>query len=198
MPRQILIFVLLFGGCASVSEYYSPEVAWSDWLTVGSCGHKFELFRRELADGVSLEILGPYLYIFRLEKGKTVQFKSKNVKVTNIDTGSSVNISISHIKTGVLEDFYHNLYKDIKEKQFNALDEIKGTGKYEQMEMNYGEWSAFRGKRDIFRINLDKPTFEPKSTIKIDLPIFLVQGIPVKIEPITFKWKKGTSLACVQ
>ncbi len=128
----------------------------------------------------------------------TIQFKSRIVKVTNIDTGEFANIPITKIKTGILLQFDHDLYKDIEEKHFDALDEFKGTGKYEQMEINWGEWSAFRGKRDIFRISLDKPNFVPNSTIEIDMPQFLLQGVPVKIEPIIFKWKKGTSVACVQ
>ncbi len=69
MPKLTLIFVILLGGCTTVSEYYSPQVEWSDWTTVGSCGNKFEIFKRDISDGVSFEMIGPYLYIFRLREG---------------------------------------------------------------------------------------------------------------------------------
>ncbi len=198
MPRLVLLLALLLGGCTSVSEYYSPEVDWSDWTTVGACGNKFEVFKRDISDGVTLEMIGPYFYLFRLSKGKTLQFNSNIVKVKNIDTGSSINIEIKNIKTGVLDKFYRNLYRNIEEKSFDALEEFQGTGSYEQMDMKWGEWSAFRGKRDIFRIDIEKPDSESKATVEIDLPLFLVQGEPVKMDPIIFRWKKGTSLACVQ
>lgn len=199
MSRLLIAFVILLGGCTSISEYYSPEVEWSDWTTVGSCGNKFEIFKREVSDGITLEMIGPYFYLFRLNQGKTIQLKSNIVKVTNSDTGDSTDIAIKNIKTGVFfDDFYRNLYRDIKERHFGPLELFQGTGNYQQIEMNWGEWSAIKGKRDIFRIKLEEPNFESHATLEIDFPLFLAQGIPVDIKPITFKWKRGRTLACVQ
>ena len=197
MARLVLLFSILLGGCTSVSEYYSPEVQWSEWVTVGSCGNKFELFKRDISEGVTLEMIGLYLYLFRLSEGKSVQFKSNEIGVRYIDRNEHTILTIGKIKTGVFPDIYRDLY-DIKERHFEALDQFVGTGEYAKIDMMWGEWSAFKGKRDIFRIELSTLPKEDQSTVEITLPPFIAQGNLIKIEPITFKWKKEVSLACVQ
>jgi hypothetical protein len=195
--RLLVLLSVFLGGCTSVSEYYSPEVQWSDWTTVGSCGNKFELFKRDIVDGITLEMIGPYSYLFRLGEGKSVQLKSSVIGVKNIDRNEKTSLTISKIKTGVFPDGYRELY-GINERHFDALDQLMGTGVYSNIEMMWGEWSSFKGKRDVFKVDLKEWPVEDKSTVEISFPPFLAQGKLVEIKPIIFRWKKSVTLSCVQ
>ncbi len=207
----LLIVVVLISGCSTVkNKYYEPQVDNSDQITVGGCGgRKYKVLRLKLSDDVVLEMIGPSLLLFRISKGSTVKFASDVISLTNKDEGVSSKVTINKIVTG---DFpgragiYKKHYK-IPKIEFEPLDELLGTGNYEQMEMKWGEYSTFQGKKDIFRVYFDnRLPHHPdtkiglKPTVIVDLPLVYIQGKPVKIKPIEFKWVEESSLAfgCLQ
>jgi len=188
---------VFLAGCTNVSEYYSPQVKSSEWVTVGSCGNKFEIFKRKISDGIFLEMTNPLNILFRLDAGNTVKFTSNAVSITKKGSNDTSKITIEKIRTGVFPEMYKGLY-NIPEQKFNALEEFQGIGAYKNIEMQWGEWSSFRGNLDIFRIDLSKYIINDHETLIVELPNFFAQGKLVEVEPIEFKWKKSTSLGCVQ
>jgi hypothetical protein len=197
MIRVLPLFCLFLFGCTSTSEYYSPEVDWSDWITVGACGNKFEVYRKNISGGITLEMISPYNILFRLGKDESVQFELGTVKIRTISNEQSIDLNITSIKTGVFPEIYQGIYK-IPEKEYEALAKFHGTGSYEKIDMAWGEWSSFKGKRDIFHVALEEHDIEGHPTVEVTLPSFFANGKRVQIDPIVFKWKKGVSLACVQ
>ncbi len=194
--RMILVAVVFLSGCA-VNEYYSPQASWSNRTTIGYCGNRFEIFKREVSDGIYLEMIGPYNIIFRMEEGRKVQFKSGGVKITHRDTDEKIEVAIEEINTGIFLQ-PHNIEYDIPEAHFGVLDEFEGTGNYKEIYMRWGEWSSERGELDIFQVKLSQFEKKPSSQIEVELPPFFAQGQLVVVEPILFNWKKDESLPCVE
>jgi uncharacterized protein YceK len=208
--RYLLLLTVLVSGCTTVSnKYYEPQVNYSDQLTVVHCGHEYKVLRLNLSADVVLEMIGPQHLFFRIGKGSSVKFASDVMNFTNKDEGVSSKVTINKIVTG---DFpgraaiYEKHYK-IPKIEFEPLDELLGTGNYEQMEIRLGEYSAFKGKKDIFRVYYDSKLPQHKDTeighkptIIVDLPQMYIQGNPIKIKPIEFKWveKSSLSLQCLQ
>lgn len=210
MMRYLLLISVPITGCTTVSnKYYEPQVNYSDQLTVGHCGHKYKVLRLNLSSDVVLEMIGPQHLLFRIGKGSTVKFASDIINLTNKDAGVSSKVTINKIVTGDFPDMaaiYAKHYK-IPRIEFEPLDELLGTGNYEQMEMSWGEYSTFKGKKDIFRVYFDSrlprhsdTKIGHKSTIIVDLPQMYIQGNPLKIKPIEFNWVKESSLSlpCLQ
>lgn len=198
IERFAILTIFVLGGCTVSSEFYAPDVKRAERLSVGACGHRFALFQREVSEGVVLEIW-PYTVIVRLREGYSFRFVSADVQVVDDSTKASHDMRIVGIATGVFHSERESEYYGIPEVQYGPLDEIRGTGMYRNIDMAWGEWSAWKGKDDVFRITLAPiPETISKATIWIDIPDFYVNETLTVVEPIKFEWTTGTGLACFQ
>lgn len=151
MIRSVIILLFFLGGCTTTSEYYSPLVKSSESVTIGSCGHRFKIFQREVGPGVVLEIW-PYTVLIRLEKGRSVKFSDTSIRYSTNASDQMLNLRIVGISTGTFPFDAETKAYGIQEQHYGALDKIYGTGRYEKIEMAWGEWSAWKGKNDVFRL----------------------------------------------
>lgn len=194
----ITIISLILSGCITTSEFYSPVVKKSERLSVGSCGNRFESFNRKLDEGVYLEIFDQSI-IFRVKKGAAIRFVSQDVKFLNIKNNEVMVVKISEITTGTFPLEIENRLYALKPMKFKPLDEFLSTGQYRNIELQWGEWSPWKSKADVFRVALSEyPKIEPKEKYSIELPSFYVNGLLTKVEPIVFTWKMKNALMCFQ
>jgi hypothetical protein len=123
----------------------------SESITIGSCGHRFDIFRREVAPGVVLEVW-PYTVLIRLEKGRSVRFCDPSIRYSINDNEQMLDLEIVGISTGTFVFEVEKKAYGIQEQHFAALDKISGTGRNENIDMARGEWSPWKGKNDVFRL----------------------------------------------
>lgn len=197
MIRSPVLLLLLLGGCTTTSEFYAPQVKSSEKFIVGSCGHRFGMLRREVGPGVVLEVW-PYTVLIRLEKGRSVEFRDTSIRYHTSANDEVLNLEIVGISTGVFLFEAERKAYGIQEQHFGPLDKIYGTGRYENVHMAWGEWSPWKDKNDLFRLELASYPEENPNVVVMDLPDLYVNEQLVEIEPIEFKWEKGVGLACVQ
>lgn len=194
IARAISLAVLLTS-CAAPNEFYSPDVRSSERITPGTCGNLFGLFRRELSDGVVLE-MWPFTFLIRVEGDNSFKLNSPQIEWLDENQNLISELEISSIQTGVFFDDTDGDRFGIKQESFEPLSEIHGTGRYEVTSNGSGGWSPWTGESDIFRVELSHYPQENPETLYLDMPGIYVNDVLVEIEPIKFDWVSKRAMAC--
>lgn len=198
MTRSSVILTLfMLSGCTSTSEFYSPEVTRAEKVSVGVCGYRSAHFRREVATGIVVEA-SPYFTIFRIEDDNSFQLIGQRIKIKDSNQKVIRDIPIISISTGKFGMPQESETYGITENHFPAQARIRGTGRYETIEMGSGEWSRWKGKADVFTLEYDPMPMLEESTIFLELPDFFANKTRVSVEPIKFVWTSATGLMCAQ
>lgn len=193
----------LLSACVS-GVYYRPYVPASESLTLGgACAPPYRLVRRPLGDGVVLEVHPPYPgspqssinVLLRLGKGHRVRLLDDRLHVVTGDAGARM-LRVSAILAGWPADAPPQ--PDYPpEQRHAALDPLLGLGRSDHVRTGWGEYSAFFGGGDVFRLQLD-PYLERPGTFELRLPAVEVDGRRMDIAPIRFQTVRGKSYGCVQ
>jgi len=184
-------------GCTTTSEFYSPDVVHSELVSIGSCGHRDAIFRREVAPGVVLE-MHAYFVIFRIEDDRSFQLTKNLVRILDADSQLIRDIEITSISTGTFGMSSESKLYGIPETQYSVLGRVQGTGRYNSIKMGWGEWSRWKGKSDVFQLEHDPIPEFTEQDLFIQMPDFYANDTLINMEPIKFTWTKGSALTCVQ
>lgn len=197
IDRWVMLFLVTAPACTASNEFYSPDVHRSDRITIGSCGGRDALFRRELKPGIVIEA-APGLTIIRVAKNNTFQLKQAQILIKNSKQELIQNIQITGISTGVFPFQQESNSYGIPVSHFKPLDRIIGTRRYESIDMHWGEWSRWKGKADIFQIETDQSVSATEPTVFVELPEIYVNDSLVVTEPIKFTKISKRYLQCFQ
>jgi hypothetical protein len=140
----------------------------------------------------------PYFTIFRVEKDNAFQLIDEYIRIRNSNQEIIRDVLITNISTGKFSMPQESEIYGIPEKYFPTQARITGTGRYENIEMRWGEWSRWKGKGDVFTLEYGPIATLEESTIFLELPKFYANETRVSVEPIKFVWTSTTGLMCAQ
>ncbi len=190
----VLSVTLLVASCTT-SQFHGPNVSRSDKISIRTCGHIWETFRREVAPGVVIE-LWPHTALLRLDENKTARFISD--RVTIMQNGQNLESTIYKITAGPLFEEEARFY-NVDAIEFEPLGQLRGEGRFRDIDTTWGEWSMWLGPKDTFVVYFadTAPPAETETAIVIDLPAFYAGNSLIDIEPIEFLWKSRRTMACI-
>jgi len=206
MRFVLIIFSVALTSCVS-AEYYQPDVSWLHTQTIGApCTGPYKQYRNKLQEGVVLEVGGPRVglsgiqnftlqMLFRIGEGQSVQLESDLVRVRILDDNTEKVLKITEALSGIPDALYARIH-NLPEVHFPALSELQGTGRSSHINMKWGEYSAWYGEGDVFRLTIEPLGSAPRK-IEFDLPPFAINGVTTRHPPIRFSKTSGSSL-CVQ